>query len=408
MAKKKSAKKSKTRKRSGRRTKKVCNRCGQENALNASSCADCGCDKFAPAWVLAKRPINRQVGVEVTTTNPDYGEVQKRITLSKWWPGGSASFHIPNAGQWGQIESIINDELGPFLGWKTKQQLIQQVQEKQKAGRRTKQDLRQLVSEYPDFLKQVVASIDAAKLGKQDMDSLVAVMGQLADAASNANAGFRQAFLSVVRKLPEQGQRALEDLELLLQGWSLQQVTSIAQQVQSRIETIELFKKQIKDPRTYEIRGDNSIHRILERAMWLIDERYWLLQSNATLRTFIGDEMASADKKKYGKKRPDFACGMYGEKLIIVELKRPSHELDVDDLNQLETYITVAEQYTSTSFRSYEAYLVGNKKSQDLTRRLKHRSSNFKVRTYTDLVADTEHRYKEFLQTLDGSPRTQK
>ena len=398
---KKASTRRKTRKKSSRRTVKVCNRCGQENALNASSCKECGSDRFAPRWVLAKRPVNRQVGIEVTTTNPEYGEVQKRITLSKWWPGGNANFHIPNVGQWGQIERIINEDLGPFLGWKTKQELLQRVQEKQKTGRQAKRDLKQLVSDYPDFLKHVVASIDAAKLGKQDMEGLVAVMGQLADAVSSANTGFRQAFLSVVRKLPKQGQRALEDLGLLLEGWSLQQVTSVAQQVRSRIETIELFKKQITDKRTYEIRGDRSIHRILERAMWLIDERYWLLQSNATLRTLIGEEMSRKDKKKYAKKRPDFACGTVGERLIIVELKRPAHALAVEDLNQLETYVTIAEQYTSTSFRSYEAYLVGNKKSEDLTRRLKHRSSSFKVRTYTDLVADTEHRYRDFLKTLD-------
>jgi hypothetical protein len=213
-------------------------------------------------------------------TNPDYGDVQKRITLTKWWPGGNTTFHMANVGQWNQIEKIVNEDLGPFLGWKTQRELLAVVRQKKKESREAKGDLRQLVADYPDFLKQVVASIDAAKLGKRDMDGLITVMGQLADAVSNTNAGFRQAFLSVVSKLPKQGQRALEDLELLLEGWSLQQVTSVAQQVRSRVETIELFKRQIKDSRTYEIRGDNSIHRILERAMWLIDERYWLLQSD--------------------------------------------------------------------------------------------------------------------------------
>jgi len=400
-AKKKTAKKRKAAKKTSRRKVKVCNRCGHENPLNASSCQECNSDRFAPRWVLAKRPVNRQVGVEITTTNPEYGDVQKRITLTKWWPGGNTSFHIPSVSQWNQIERIINEDLGPFLGWKTKHELLQRVQQKQKEGRQAKRDLRQLVADYPDFLKQVVASIDAAKLGKQDMDGLVTVMGQLADAVSSANAGFRQAFLSVVRKLPKQGQRALEDLELLLEGWSLQQVTSVAQQVRSRIETIELFKKQIRDTRTYEIRGDKSIHRILERAMWLIDERYWLLQSNATLRTFIGDEMSKKDKKKYGKKRPDFVCGTVGEKLIIVELKRPAHELNADDLNQLETYLTIAESYSQ--YRGFEAYLIGNKKSDDLMRRLKHRSNSFKVRTYTDLLSDTERRYREFLKTMQSS-----
>ena len=390
--------KKKTTKRK-RLTKKVCNKCGTQNPNKVNECQQCGSEKFAPEWVVAKRPINRQVGIEVTKTNPNFGTIENRITLSKWWPGGSSSFHIPNISQWQQIESIINNELGPLIGWKTKKELLTTIKEKKKSDSSVNKDVKELVREYPDFLKQVVAAIDTAKLGKQDMDAVTNVLAQLADAVTNANAGFRKAFLSVVAKLPKQGQRALEDLELLLEGWSLQQITSIAQQVQSRIETIELFKNQIKDNRTYEIRGDNSIHRILERAMWLIDERYWLLQSNTTLRTFIGDELSKKDKKKYGKKRPDFACGTIGNKLIIVELKRPAHELKIDDLNQLETYLTISEQYMN--YRTYEAYLVGNKKSDDLLRRIKHRSNSFKILTYTDLVSDTEHRYREFLKTIN-------
>lgn len=388
-----------SRRRNNKQAYKICNRCGSENAIKAEICDSCGSKRFAPSWVLAKRIVNRQVGVEVTTTNPNFGEVEKRITLGKWWRGGNSSFHIPNVSQWQRIESIINNDLGPYLGWKTKKELLSKIKEKQKTDQAIKRDVKELVRDYPEFLKQVVSAIDAVGLGKQDMDGLMKVLGQLADAVTDANTGFRKAFLSVVGKLPKQGQRALEDLELLLEGWSLQQITSIAQQVRSRINTIELFKKQIKDRRTYEITGDNSIHRILERAMWLIDERYWLLQSNTTLRTFIGDEMSKKDKKKYGKKRPDFACGTIGNKLIIVELKRPLHELKIEDLNQLETYLAISEQYQS--YRSYEAYLIGNKKGDDLLRRLKHRSSNFRVLTYTDLVSDTEHRYREYLEAIN-------
>lgn len=386
---------------SNSRRKKICNRCGAENALNAKECVGCCSKRFAPKWVVAKRKVNRQVGVEVTTTNPSFGKVKKRITLSKWWAGGKSNFHIPNIAQWQNIESIINNDLGPYIGWKTKKELISLIKEKKKADKAINKDVKILVREYPEFLKQVVSGIDAAKLGTEDMEALVDVLGQLADAVTDTTTGFKKSFLSVVGKLPQQGQRALEDLELLLEGWSLQQITSVAQQVQSRIQTIELFKKQIKDKRTYEIRGDKSIHRILEKAMWLIDERYWLLQSNSTLRTFIGEEMSKKDKKKYGKKRPDFVCGTVGEKLIIVELKRPSHELKIDDLNQLETYLTIAEDYMG--FKGFETYLVGNKKGVDLQRRLKHRSNRFKVWTYTDLIKDTEHRYREFLKTIKES-----
>jgi hypothetical protein len=133
--------------------------------------------------------------------------------------------------------------------------------------------------------------------------------------------------------------------------------------------------------------------------MWLIDERYWLLNSNATLRKSIGDSLEKSDKKKYGKKRPDFVCGTVGDKLIILELKRPGHTLSVDDLNQLEQYLVLAEQYKNYS--SCEGYLVGTKTDDELRRTKKHRSSHFNVLYYADIIDNTKKRYTEFLKTIE-------
>lgn len=397
---KKASKKKVAKKKSARRTYKVCNRCGAQNTLNARRCKECECEKFAPDWVVAKKPINRQVSVEITKPNPHFGEAEDRITLSKWWPGGRASFHVPNIGQWQEIERIINNDLGPMLGWQTAEELIEEITKSSpgQADSDSTDSYARLLESHPNFLKKLVQAVDPEKISKKEFDSVIETFGDISDALTNANAGFREAFLGVVKKLPKQKQRALEDLELLLQGWSLQVVTNVAQQVKARMETVELFEKQIQDEKTFEIFGDNSIHRILERAMWLIDERYWLLQSNRTLRKFIGDALSKKDKKRYGKKRPDFVCGTIGNRLIILELKRPSHELCVDDLNQLETYTVIAEDYKN--FSSYEGYLIGTKESEELRRYLKRRSG-FKVLHYADIIEVTMKRYKEFLQAIE-------
>lgn len=382
-----------------RKEKNICSGCGTENPINAQKCTKCDKKRFEPDWVIAKRPVNRQLSVQITTSNPAYGEATDRITLSKWWPGGRATFHIPNPAQWEKIATIVETDLAPILGWSTSRELAKRARTRVVSEQEQKKNLREIATQHPDFLKEVVAAIDPKKLGKSDIGTLSETFGEIADAYTNANAGFREAFLSVVKRLPKQKQRALEDLAMLLQGWSLHVITNVAQQVRSRIDTINLFEKQISDPRTFEISGDDSIHRILERAMWLVDERYWLLFSNKTLRKSIGDEMSKQDKKRYGDKRPDFVCGTIGDRLIILELKRPSHTLCVDDLNQLETYVTVAEKYSS--FKTCSAYLVGNKADDEVTRRLKYRSSTFKVLTYADLLDYTKQRYHEFLKTLE-------
>ena len=254
-----------------KRITKVCNRCGADNRINASSCSQCDSEKFAPAWVIVKRPINRQVSVEITKSNPQFGQPADRITLTKWWPGGNTSFHVPNIQQWERLRSVIDTELAPRLGWKTAQQAIATVAatkngESKKIGK--------IFEARPDIVRKIVEAIDVDALSKKDFDSVGETLIEISSAVSSASAGFREAFLAVVKKLPKQKQRALEDLALLLEGWSLQAVANVAQQVRSRLDTIKLFESQIQDERTYEIRGDKSIHRILERSMWLVDERY--------------------------------------------------------------------------------------------------------------------------------------
>jgi hypothetical protein len=65
---------------------------------------------------------------------------------------------------------------------------------------------------------------------------------------------------------------------------------------------IGLFEKLVLDDKTYELKGDRSIHRVLAGAMWLVDERNWLMSSNRTLRTLIG--------RAIQKERRDAATGL--------------------------------------------------------------------------------------------------
>lgn len=377
---------------------KICSNCGTANKVEASACVKCGGSRFEPEWVIAKAPINRQTSVQITLTNPEFGAQEKRITLSKWWPGGRAAFHIGRPGQWEEIKKIIDTRLAPEIGWESSQKIIEKISIEGSSKKKGK-ELNKLVLDHPQVLKEIVTHIDPRKLSASDFNDLTETLGQIGDVATKANAGFREAFLSVIRKLPTQPQRALEDLDLLLKGWNLNVITNVAQQVKGRLETIALFEERINDPRTLEIKGENSIHRILERAMWLVDERFWLLHSNQTLRKIIGDELAKHDKDLHGNKRPDFVCGTVGDRLIILELKRPSHELVVEDLNQLETYIAIAEKHFD--FSTFSAYLVGKSQSDDLRQRLKYRSDKFRVLFYSNLIDGTRKRYSEYLKNIE-------
>lgn len=377
---------------------KVCSKCNfANNPEKIEACKECGSDKFEPEWIKAKQSLTRNASVQITKSNPAYGKSEDRLTLYKWWPGGRATFHITKPGHWEQIKEIIDTKFLDILGWETSSKIkeslmVGEKKDKQNAANST-------IDQHPQILKEILNNVDINSLSKKDFQSFSDALIEISEIVHGANAGFREAFLSVIKKLPKQKQRALEDLDNLLKNWELNIITNVSNQVKSRLDTIDLFEERIQDPKTLEINGDNSIHRILEKSMWLIDEKYWLLISNKTIRTYIGNELSKTDKKKYGKKRPDFVCGNIGDQLILLELKRPSHELTVDDLNQLETYVTLAEKYKS--FTSYRAYLVGSKISDDLKNRMKHRSSSFKVLFYSDIIDNVRQRYKEYLDSVE-------
>jgi hypothetical protein len=156
------------------------------------------------------------------------------------------------------------------------------------------------------------------------------------------------------------------------------QIAAVATEVKRRVGLLTMFKACVLDDRTYEIRGDGSIHRLLELAMWIVDEHYWLMFSNSQLRTIVTDQLVKEDKK-HELERPDFVCGTVDKRLIILEIKRPSHTLTVQDYNQLVRYVVLGEKY-HTDHTGFDAILVGQKKSDELDRTLKVLGNRIKVK----------------------------
>jgi ribosomal protein L40E/DNA-binding FrmR family transcriptional regulator len=378
---------------------RICDRCGAENTPRAKACTICGGTRFAPKWVRQLRRVNKQFAVQVTDPHPDSGAKEPRLTLSKWWPGGSRSFNINGRAQWAAVRRAV-DELSPYLKWSTKSEIAEALKEQEKDSKALDKQLHRVTTDDPTILSRIVEGIDFRKVSEEDLPEVARQISSVAQALVGAERGMRLAIEQVVKRLPKQGKKATESLAELMDQLTLRQITAVTAEVQRRMELLAAFKSRMLDDRTYEIRGDNSIHRLLEGAMWLVDERYWLMHSNEALRTIVGRQLARADKK-FERQRPDFVCGTVDRKLIIIEIKRPSHLLTVDDLNQLERYVTICEE-NSKDFSSLEAaVLVGRRTNSALDRTLKHRSGRFKVRTYTDLLHDTELRYKKLSRRHD-------
>jgi len=401
------ARKTRRSRRSKRRRElpKICEWCGRENRPRAEECESCGAKRFAPEFVKRLRHVNRNFYVQVTRSRPLGGVPSRdRITLYKWWPGpnGRASLNINKPSECDAIRRIIDEDLAPFLKWKTRKELLAEVAERAKEEGATQRRMRSLADQDPDLFIKILKEPKLEKATEGDCSQIAAALSDIGRILLNADESLRAAIRGVVRKLPKQGARAINELADLMETLTLGQITAVTTEVTRRLGLLQTFKERALDDRTYEIRGPGSIHRLLEQAMWIVDERYWLMHSNESLRTVVGKELAK-QHKKYARKRPDFVCGTVDNVLIVIELKRPSHTLVVEDLNQLEQYIVVINQHQGSRM-PFQAMLVGQKVHPDLRDVLTIRGgTRFSIKTFTDLIGDTERRYREYLKAVDQS-----
>lgn len=370
-----------------------------ENASTATSCSQCGGDRFAPSWVRQLRRINRSFAVQVTDPHPLTESEDPRLTLYKWWPGNKSTFNINSAAQWEAVKSIVDTDLAPYLGWKTTQAVKKEIAAQQQKAAALDREARELAARDPRLIAEILRGLKLDKIAEDDLPKLGETIGEVAQILLGVDESHRHAIQQLVKKLPAQGELAIRQLAQLMEELTIGQITAVASEVRRRVGLLNLFKERVLDERTYEITGDGSIHRLLEKAMWIVDERYWLMHSNKQLRTVVTKQLEKEDAQ-YKTKRPDFVCGTVDKKLIVIEIKRPSHTLEVSDLNQLERYVVLCNKYDD-EHASFEAVLVGQKQSDELRETMKVRREAFKIRTYTQLVSDTERRYKQYLDALD-------
>ncbi len=259
-------------------------------------------------------------------------------------------------------------------------------------------------------LNDLPASVDSlSRRDQKKVPSQIAALAmrdpnfayQVLKATEEFNESAKVAVRELVAKIGQEKQPAKAMLELseFMNQWNLIQVTSLLGILRTRLQTIETFEEMIHNDKTYELAGDKSIHRVLEKSMWLIDDDYWIVASNKSLRKFIGDELAEKHSI-YAKKRPDFACASFGNKLILIEIKRPSVELTKTELDQIEDYLMVIRKYKAHVYSPIEAYLVGNTISEEARERAELRKG-LELMTYQDLLEKCRARYTEYLRIVE-------
>jgi len=273
-------------------------------------------------------------------------------------------------------------------------------------GLPSNKDVKRVLTALPEAAEKI-SKTERAKLPdqiaelveRQGPDFVLKLLATLDGAISKGQERVRVALQEVVERLAKEPAKAMQELSDLMGEFNLLQLTSLVNVLKNRINTIETFGNLVQSDETYELKTDKSIHRTLEKSMWILDDSYWIAQSNKTLKTLIGKELEEHDKA-YGKHRPDFACvDTAAGGTILVEIKRPALVLGKKEIDQAETYLRIVRKQKTKGKTTI--YLIGRELSPE-AKELADLRGYPKLLTYTDMITDCRQRYQEYLKIIEA------
>ncbi|CAO5166490.1 hypothetical protein FAIPA1_280043 [Frankia sp. AiPs1] len=239
--------------------------------------------------------------------------------------------------------------------------------------------------------------------------------------------------LPILTDLARLSKSRVDELARLLQHTTLSQLIQTGHEIGARMEflsglTTILFDRQIKS-RLLERR---QLHRILAHETWIFGEEWTLTGDDERLTKVLGKFLSKlgkdvelADLKEVRLEDgsdaiPDLVLGRRLQtnadsfEQLVVELKRPRHRLDDDDVSQLRGYASAIvndETFTQPNVK-WDFWLVGNETTRTLDeqRNQPHLpygvlqdtgTYRIVVKQWSELISDADHRLKFVQNSLD-------
>ncbi|RNL95179.1 ATP-binding protein [Sinomicrobium pectinilyticum] len=217
------------------------------------------------------------------------------------------------------------------------------------------------------------------KLNKEQSKTLVGFLNLLLDSEEREN------ILTILESVTKLDEEEREELAKALKNTELKHIVSLVRFLENRFKVINSLKALVFDLEKYTNEREH-IQKVIESNYWLFGEQYHLISADDNFEILLHNYLhfveaenkkpnISSLNKKNKLKRPDiFICrqNFYPDPLtesdiieenIIVELKRPSVIIGIDQFRQIENYMRfiVEEEQFNSQHRKWKFLLVGKK-----------------------------------------------
>lgn len=242
------------------------------------------------------------------------------------------------------------------------------------------------------------------KLARKMTDSILSSEGLTTDKQSELVKFVRDSFQFEAFK---EFASELEELETmdpgkilqLMKDWELIENREMYKLALGRIQTIEKFKKLIES-NAYEVK---ELHPFFEKFPWVLDPRINMFRHEAQYADILKEQYPDKSLEE-SNRRIDFLCTSVSNHRFIIELKRPQHKINKEDIDQAKDYRSFIEIKMSTdkfSPNKVIAYIVGGEISDDRLTvdevETQQEADKVYVKTFIQLLEDAKNYHKEFI-----------
>lgn len=206
-------------------------------------------------------------------------------------------------------------------------------------------------------------------IGTPELETAVEVLANM----EKAKSGY-----SLLEKLATYSPEDIDNLNDLLDQWSIDDAKKVLSELRWRLELIKKLEELAEDPNADEL---HDLQPLFERGLWIFGPEFESISfvSNRSLATIIKNKLGGGETD-FKRKRPDFvilpdaSIGVYScerftedheidefEKVVIVELKRGGVPIDFEQKNQAQLYTRELRNSNKVSIHTpIVAYVLGS------------------------------------------------
>lgn len=132
---------------------------------------------------------------------------------------------------------------------------------------------------------------------------------------------------------------SLKELLTRLREWKVLESRAILEIVNGRLQIVDKFQHMILNdaPETASATNPDNLHDLLATYPWLLNPEWQVLSEETSitkqLREWDAENLDDGDLRRY-----DFLALTDERRLVVVEIKRPGHAVDYEEVQRMDTY----------------------------------------------------------------------